>query len=86
MRMCMRKDAFADLGYGKLALKKIAPTDPNFRLYEAGWMGDRRDVMFVSGAVFREAKSGPNKGEMTVIVPGTKVTVYLTAQEVEDAK
>ena len=53
--MSMEIDIFAETDYGKIALKKIAPTDPNFRLYEAGWLGKhgKSDVMEVKGAVFR---------------------------------
>lgn len=29
-------DLFANYTFGKVALKKIKPTDPNFRLYCAG--------------------------------------------------
>lgn len=30
--MDMTEDVFADQSYGKAALQKLAPTDPNFRL------------------------------------------------------
>lgn len=81
--MNMNEDVFADMTFGKLALQKLAPVDPNFRLYKAGWLGDppARDVMEVTGAVFREALRGPNKGQLSIVVPDTSRTVYVTAQE-----
>lgn len=81
-------DVFASQTFGKVALEKLAPNPPNFMLYIAGWLGDgtRRDVMEVSGAVFREAKSGPRKGKICVMVPGTKRTTYVTANEMDAAE
>lgn len=77
------EDLFADTTFGKLALRKLAPTSPNFRLYSAGWLGDgnQRDVMDVTGAEFREAKQGPRNGELCIVVPGTTRTAYVTADE-----
>lgn len=81
--MDMKIDPFADLTFGKLALKKIASADLNFRLYKAGWLGDgsKREIMSVTGAVFREALSGPNKGQLCIMVPSTSSTVHISAQE-----
>jgi hypothetical protein len=81
--MDMTEDIFADQSYGKIALQKIASTDPNFRLYLAGWLGDKPpfEVMEVRGAVFRHATRGPNKGKLSVKVPGTTRTVHVTAGE-----
>jgi hypothetical protein len=77
------EDLFADTTFGKVALAKIKPTDPNFRLYFAGWLGDiaTADTMKVTGAVFREAKRGPRKGELCIVVPGTKRVAYVTVAE-----
>lgn len=77
------KDFFADQPCGKAALAKIKPTDPNFRLYSAGWLGDfeTTDTMEVTGAVFRAAKSGPRKGQLCIEVPGTRRTAYVTVAE-----
>ena len=79
----MMEDLFADTTFGKLALGKIKPANPNFRLYSAGWLGkgNEREVMEVTGADFREAKSGPRKGQLCVPVKDTKRTVYVTAAE-----
>lgn len=77
------EDIFADYSYGKVALQKIAPADPNFRLYEAGFLGDKPpfEIMEVKGAVFREAKNGKNKGKLSIMVPGTSRTAYVTSAE-----
>lgn len=86
--MDMTVDVFADQSYGKIALQKLAPTDPNFRLYLAGWIENKPpfEVMEVKGAVFREAKRGPNKGKLSIMVPGTGRKVYVTSAEMDDAK
>ena len=86
--MDMEKDVFAEQPYGKAALQKLAPVQENFRLYFAGWLGDdTRDmsVMEVRGAEFRAAKSGRNKGKLSIMVPGTKRTVYVTKSEMTAA-
>lgn len=82
------EDIFASQVFGKIALEKLAPLPPNFMLYVAGWLGDgtRREVMEVSGAVFREAKSGARKGKLCIMVPGTKRTTYVTAAEMDAAE
>lgn len=85
--MDLREDIFAPHPYGKAALKKLGPVPENFRLYEAGWLGDRpqdADVMEVRGAEFREAKSGPNKGKLSIMVKDTKRTVYVTRAEMKE--
>lgn len=84
--MDMREDLFAAQSYGKIALQKIKPSSPNFRLYSAGWLEtgggpETWEVMKVTGAEFRQAKSGPNKGKLSVMVPNTKRTVHVHATE-----
>jgi hypothetical protein len=82
--MDMQKDVMAEQGYGKVALQKMAPTPENFRLYEAEWLGKKPSeftVMKVTGAEFREAKTGPNKGKLSVIVKDSKRVVYVTREE-----
>jgi len=37
--------------------------------------------MEVTGAEFREAKSGPNKGKLSVLVPNSKRTVHVHISE-----
>ena len=70
--------------YGKAARQKLAPVSDNFRIYQAGWLGNKPSdwtVMEVIGMDFREAKSGPNKGKLVVPVKGTKRTAYVTVDE-----
>lgn len=79
---------FAKESYGQVALQKMGQTDPNFRLYEVGWLETGAhpstwDVMEVKGALFREAKRGPRKGQLCVMVKGTKITAYVTAAEMK---
>lgn len=88
--MDISKDIFADQPYGKIALRKINPSSPNFRLYCAGWIEtggppETWEVMEVSGAEFREAKRGPNKGKLTIMVPNTKRTVHVHISEIREA-
>lgn len=81
----MTVDPFAEQPLGKAALKKLNPVPENFRLFEAGWLGKSPQdfsVMEVKGAVFRHAKSGPNKGKLVVIVPGTTRSVFVTKDEI----
>jgi hypothetical protein len=79
------KDIFAETTFGKLALAKIKPTEPNFRLYSAGWLGKHPnyDVMEVKGAVFRAAARGPRKGKLCIPIPGTERVAYVTKEEIE---
>ncbi|MEX3555316.1 MAG: hypothetical protein VB131_01375 [Burkholderia gladioli] len=85
--MDMQTDLFAEYPFGKIALEKINPQSPNFRLYSAGWLEtggppETWEVMEVSGAEFREAKSGPNKGKLAIVVPNTKRTVHVHVTEI----
>jgi hypothetical protein len=84
MKYDMQVDILKDSVFGKIALNKMGSVPEGFRLYEAGWLEDDLivlPVIKVSGAEFRLAKTGINKGKMTVMVPGTKVSVYVTAEE-----
>lgn len=84
--MDMEKDVFAEYSYGKAALQKLAPTPENFRLYEAGWLGDKpsdRDVMKVTGGEFRIAKTGLNAGKLSILIKGTSRSVYVTKEEMQ---
>ena len=71
--MDMSIDIFAETTFGKIAIDKIAHTDPDFRLYSAGWIGDinTSEVMEVKGAVFRRVSTGKNKGSLSIRVPYT---------------
>jgi len=80
----MRHDFFAEFAFGKVALQKIAPASSDFRLNLADVVGDKSspEVMKVSGALFREPLRGPNKGMLSIRVPKTSRTVYVTAAEI----
>lgn len=73
---------------GIVALKKFGKVPENFYIYEVSVIGDHRvsDVWKVKGCVLREATKGKNKGCMCVIVPGSKVTAYVTRAEVKKVK
>lgn len=81
----MDQDLFGDANFAKLAMKQFAPVDENFRIFEAGWLGDKPPfkVMEVKGATFRRATRGPRKGVLCVMVKGTVRTAYVTAAEME---
>lgn len=88
MAIDMDKNGFEDTVISRLALEKLAPVAENFRIYAAGWVGNNPKewrVMDVTGAEFRRAKSGPNKGLLSVMIPGTKRTAYITKEEMAAA-
>jgi len=80
-------DLLGDTAYGKAAYKKLGNVSENFRLYYAGWVGDKDPSkckeMVVKGAEFRKAKRGKNKGKMTVRVPDTTRTVIVTIDDMK---
>lgn len=78
----MTIDVFANHPSGRAALAKMAPVTDNFRLYEAGIM-DSYGTMLFKGAEFRAAKSGPNKGVLSILVPGTIKSVFVSRSEIE---
>lgn len=80
---------FENTDYGKIAMAKLHPTAEGFMLYQAGWLGDKPsewEVMELEGCVFREAKSGKNKGKRSIPVPGTKRKTYVTKAEIKAFK
>jgi len=79
----MSVDSFASFPFGKVALEKMGETPINFRLYDAGIVGDPKnsDTMKVTGAEFRLAKSGKNKGVLSIKIPNTTRIVYVTRAE-----
>lgn len=82
----MTEDIFAAHPYGKAALRKMAPVPANFRLYSVGWLEEHPkdfNTMKVTGAEFRVAKTGINKGKLSILVENTKRTVYVTKDEIE---
>ena len=85
--MDMEHDVFAEQPYGKLALQKMGAVPENFRLYYAGWLGKKPEdftVMEVTGAQFRVAKRGPNKGKLSIKIPGTQRKVRVTRAEMQE--
>lgn len=84
--MDMEVDIFAALPFGKAALKQFGAVPENFRLFQAGWLGSRPEdfrVMEVKGAEFRRAQAGPNKGKLSIMVPGTVRTTHVTREEIQ---
>ena len=81
--MNMEIDIFAEQNFGKAALQKMGTISKNFRLYKAEWLEDDtdREVMKVTGAVFRVAKSGINKDKLSILVKGTEKVVFITTEE-----
>lgn len=79
----MTTDVFAQQTYGQIALQKMQPLPENFRLFKAGWLGDgtAREVMKVTGGEYRVAKSGKNKGLLSVLFKGTEKYCFVTWDE-----
>lgn len=81
----MTNDVFAKTIFGQVALRKLAPVSDNFRLFFAGWLEEKPDdwrTMKVTGALFRQSKSGRNKGKLSIMVKGSQRSVYVTKQEI----
>lgn len=85
--MLLSEEMMKDYPPSLAAAKKLSGGVPeNFSFYEFEWLGDRPKewtVMKVVGAVFREAKRGPRKGQKVIIVEGTERTTYVTVEEIE---
>lgn len=80
----MSVDVFAQSIYGKVALRKLAPLPDNFRLFSAEKLGEKPGdwvSIKVTGAEFRQAKSGPNMGKLCIKVEGTMRSAYVTKEE-----
>jgi hypothetical protein len=58
----------------------------NFRLFEAGWMEKKPPfrLMEVRGAEFRAAKTGPYKGKLSIMVPGTQRVTYVNKEDMAE--
>lgn len=80
----MTKKIFEGLPFGKAALKKMGDVPENFRLYFAEMKGKYPDYhgMQIEGAEFRQAKTGKNKGKLSILIKGTKRSTYVTAAEI----
>lgn len=82
-------DIFAQECYGKIALERMQPCPPNFRLYSAGWLGkgNERQCMEIKGAEFRASKAkGKGNGKLCVKIPNSDKTAYVTIQEMDAYK
>lgn len=80
----MTVDLWAKLDLGRFALSKLAPVPDNFRIYEAETLRDSTGyagIIRFTGGEFRIAKSGPNKGKLSVLVKGTERTVIVSRAE-----
>jgi hypothetical protein len=89
----LKSDPFGKEVFGKIALEKmrkqvgVEVLHPDFRIYEAGWLEAGLpctwDTMELKGAKFRVATKGPRKGLLCIMVPGTKLTAYVTKSEIQ---
>lgn len=72
-----------------LAASEVMGTVPeNFAFYCFEWLGDNpkhMSVMKCTGAVFREAKTGKNKGKLSVKLDETQVDIYITGEQIKAA-
>ena len=87
--MDMTDKLFEQQAFGKAALMQIGEVPENFRLYASEWVAKNPTgwlMMKVTGAEFRHAKSGKNKGLLTIMVKSTKRTVYVTRDEMNTHK
>ncbi|HHL0036038.1 hypothetical protein U0129_19315 [Enterobacter hormaechei] len=80
----MTQDEFAEFPFGKAALQQLSPLPANFRLYEAENLGPSKG-MKITGAEFRVAQRGPNKGKLSILVPGTRKVARLSQDEINHA-
>ncbi|WP_407304110.1 hypothetical protein [Acinetobacter sp.] len=74
-----------------LARSKMRDLPEDFMIYAFEWLGDIINdrascVLKMTGAVFREAKRGPRKGQKCMMVKGTERMVFLTPDEVNTLK
>lgn len=87
--MTTHLEQFQTEKFVQAGLAKLGQLPPNFMIYCAGWLGDmttRACVMELTGAVFREAKRGPRKGQLCIEVPGTRRKAYLSCDEMDALK
>lgn len=76
----MTVDFWAEYPSGKVALQKLAPVGPDFRLYMAeSVVGGIR----FTGCDFRVAKKGDYKGILCIPIPGTTRDVYVSQIEAD---
>lgn len=71
------------------AAKMKGGVPSGFAFFAFEWLGDSPDgwdVMKLTGAVLREAKSGPRKGERVIQVKGAERVVFVTSEEIKRAE
>ena len=84
--MTTQEDMMRDYPPSLAATRKLGSIADGFSFYKFEWLGDRPEestVMKCSGAVFREAKTGPRKGQRCIKVPGTERTAFVTSDEIK---
>jgi len=75
-----------DTVFGGLALAKMGEVPENFRLYSASRVGVNLQTSIgveVLGAEFRRAKSGKNRGMLSIEVPGTRRAAFVSNEEIQ---
>jgi hypothetical protein len=85
----MRDRVLEETSFGVIALRKLGEVAEKFRIYEAGRVPEPpKDWthFVVTGAEFTDSLAGPQKGQLNIMIPGTKRTVNVTRAEVEDYK
>lgn len=76
-----------EMAYVKAAVKKLGDVPENFFIYKLAWMGfGEAAFMQLTGAVFREAKKGKNKGEMCIAIKGSEKVTHMTHEEIDIAE
>lgn len=87
MKNDMTDRFFENTDIGRAALKKFGVVPENFRIYEVGYLiehGSVSQIIKVTEAEFRKAKSGPNNGKFCIEIPKTKMVAYVLPQEIND--
>jgi len=82
----MQERIFEETAGGKAAMQKLGEVPDNFRLYAFEWMEEKPedwDTLKFTGAEFREAKRGPNKGRLSIKLKGTERTVFVNKRDVQ---
>ena len=83
MSMDMENCFFSELPFGKIALQRFGEVPENFRLYEAGCLGNHPNYhgMEVKGAEFERMKRDKTRGK---IIRDTTRTVYISKKDLQD--
>lgn len=70
------------------ASKKLGEVPEDFAWFEFEWVGEFKttDTMKVTGAQFRVAKSGKNKGKRSIMIREGMREIYINSSEIASAK